>query len=137
VAVVAADFTHLGALLEKAGTLDSGKRFGTGGIMAESAFALVSTGEIAGATPAGVETHTVATLAVRVKSLLVAGGTGFHINPRLTLQHLFVVSSVALLATDICFGMSAPLPLPDSRRGLFTVTGEALFSLQLCRAEGK
>jgi hypothetical protein len=137
VAVVAADFTHFGALLEKAGTLDSGKRFGAGGIMAESAFALVSTGEIAGAAPAGVEPHTVAALAVRVKSLLVAGGTGFHINPCLTLEHLFVVSSMALLAADISFGMSAPLPLPHSRRGLFTMTGDALLSWQLCRADGE
>ena len=77
------------------------------------------------------------TPAMRVKSLFMAGRTGFHINPRLTFHHLCVIGSVALLTTNASLCMGTPLPLTDRSRSLFAVTRNALFSLQIARTESK
>jgi hypothetical protein len=134
-AIIAANFPHFCTLLEKAGTLDRRKGLGAGGIMAESALPLVSSGEIAGAAPARVEPHPVPTATMGVKSLFVTGSAGVHINPRLPLDHLFVIGSVTFLATDAGLRMGTPFPLPHRLRGLYAMTGNALFSLQISREE--
>jgi hypothetical protein len=95
--------------------------------MTESTFSGVTSVEVAGTAPPGVQTHTVFTGNMFMKSLFMATAADLGINSSFAVNNGFVVCSMTTGTVQLCC-VCALLPLSHCSRGLFFVALNAILS---------